>query len=161
VVALSRRDCLLQDDRLYYSRLEDFYFFKPDPNYLDPQWRVFRHREVEYNDTIHTPGFKVEPPIQLAPQEAYFIHLDWVLRTYEERLAKLKNYELQKKGSGVNFAQFYLPELHNPNDLKLTTFETGEFDSLARSVAAPQSNLAVKAMKDTTRFHDHDLSAFI
>lgn len=143
VVALSRRDCVLVDNQLFYSRLKDYYFLESHPCYLDPQWRAFKHREVIYNDAIHTPGFIVDSDHQLAPQEAYFVHLDWILRSYEERLAKLESYEKQTKGAGRNFAHFYLPESHHPPDLRLTALETDEFGLLAQSVTAPNPNQAL------------------
>lgn len=156
VVAMSRRDCLLKEDQLFYSRLEAYYFLKDHPHYLDPQWRAFRHREVVYRDVIHTPGFELDAHHQLAPQEAYFIHLDWVLRTFEERLAKLKSYERQTKGGGQKFAHFYLPELHHPRDLRLTELDTDEFDQLALSVAVSNQNQLPVSARDAASFHDLD-----
>lgn len=154
VVALSRRDCLLMDNQLFYSRLDEYYFLDTDPCYLDPQWRAFKHREVIYNDTIHTAGFQLDEDHQLAPQEAYFIHLDWILRTYEERIAKLEDYEKQTKGAGRKFAHFYLPELHRPQDLRLAALETDEFDLLAQSVAIAGPKQTPKLASQQPRLAD-------
>jgi hypothetical protein len=141
IIALSCRYVMLVDGRLCFSRLEDYYFH-PDPTYLDPQWRAFRPREVDFIDTIHTPGFKITR-YETAPLWAFFIHFDWLLRSYTERRAKLKRYERQSRGAGWQLARYYLPELHTPEDMRWTPIETDEFDYLARrlvQISAPATS---------------------
>jgi len=130
-VAFSRSDANFRADRLIYSRLEDYYFHPQDPTYLDPQWRGFRPRHVTFRDTIHSPGFS---PTQFttAPARAFFVHFDWSLRSFNERIAKLLRYERQHPGAGWGSAKFYLPELHAEHDLRWTAFETDEFNDFAR-----------------------------
>lgn len=134
IVAFSRRDVQFIDGRLCYARLEDYYFHSVDPTYLDPQWRAFRPRDVEFIDAIHTPGFNVGTS-HTAPASAFFVHFDWILRSFEQRRAKLRRYERQSPGAGWGYAHFYLPELHSPGDLRWTPIETIEFDRLARRIA--------------------------
>lgn len=91
-VGLSRRDAQLIDGRLYYARLEDFYFWPDDPTFLDPQLRAYRPREVSFDDTIHKPGFVIES-FKGASQSAYFVHFNWLVRSFEQRRRKVIGYE--------------------------------------------------------------------
>ncbi len=52
------------------------------------------------------------------PESAYFIHLDWVIRSYAERLQKLISYEQQSEAAGYCYARFYLPKLHHERQLR-------------------------------------------
>jgi hypothetical protein len=134
IVALSRRDVMFVDDRLCYSRLEDYYFHPDDPTYLDPQFRAFRPREVHFTDAIHTPGFAISR-FATAPQDAFFAHFDWILRSFIERQDKLTRYEAQAPGAGCAFARFYLPEWHTSADMRWTPFRSDEFNDLAHHLA--------------------------
>jgi hypothetical protein len=138
-LALSRRDVLIRDGQLCFSRMEHYYFHPHDPTFLDPQWRGFRPAHVRFSNTLHTPGFAVET-FHTAPQSAYFVHFDWMLRTYEQRIAKLRRYESQSVGGGWGLAQYYLPELHHPESVRWTPMDTQEFDPLlsALGILAPE-----------------------
>jgi len=144
-IAFSRRDVQFVEKCLCFSRLEDYYFHPLDPTYLDPQWRAFQPRKVDFTDAIHTPGFHVSQ-FATAPSSTFFVHFDWILRTFEQRLAKVRRYERQSTGGGWPFARFYLPELHAQEDLRWTPFETAEFDELAQRLltAATTSRLGAK-----------------
>lgn len=132
-MAISRRDCLLQSGKLVYSRWETLYW-SSDPFYLNPHWRIFKPREVAYTDQVHTAGFVSCP--RFVPAAAYFIHLDWIIRTYAERLRKVANYERQQPGAGYKHnLQVYLPELSPPGRMRLTHLETTEFDDLVESLS--------------------------
>ncbi len=133
-LALSRRNAWVLHGELRFSRLEDHYFHPQDPTYLDPQWRAFRPREVDFVDAIHTRGFTASQS-DMAPQWAFFVHFDWIVRSFEQRCAKLTRYDRQSPGAGWSFARFYLPELHAAEDLRWTPFETDEFNCLARRLA--------------------------
>jgi hypothetical protein len=132
-LALSRRDVYFFKGRLCFSRLEDYYFHPEDPTYLDPQWRVFKSRHVDFIENIHTPGFE-NPESTAAPPSAYFVHFDWIMRSFAERWEKLKRYERQAPGAGWANARFYLPELHAPEDHRWLPLDTREFDALARRI---------------------------
>jgi hypothetical protein len=138
-LALSRRDVLIRDGRLGFSRMEAYYFHPHDPTFLDPQWRGFRPADVRFTDAIHTAGFAIES-FHTAPQSAYFVHFDWMLRSLEQRMAKLRRYEAQSAGGGWALAQYYLPELHHPESVRWTPMDTREFDPLlsALMISAPE-----------------------
>lgn len=128
-LAISRRDLFVRGGQLCFSRMEHFYFLQGDPTFLDPQWRGFRPRDVRFNDAIHSPGFAVEV-FGTVPQSAYFAHFDWIVRSLQQRQAKIRRYESQSPGSGWPFAHFYLPELHHPQASRWTPIETDEFNPL-------------------------------
>jgi hypothetical protein len=133
-VAFSGRNALFLEERLGYSRLKDYYFHPRCPAYLAPYWRAFRPDKVHFTDEIHTPGFGISE-FATAPASAFFAHFDWILRTFDQRVAKVKRYDQQSPGTGWAFARFGLPELHTTKDLHWTPFETDEFDCLARHLA--------------------------
>lgn len=128
-LAMSRRDVLMHDGRLCFSRMELYYFHPRLPTYLDPQWRGFVPSQVKFTGKIHTPGFEF-PSYTDAPETAYFVHFDWMLRSRAERMEKLRRYERQSPGGGWGFAQYYLPELHSPETARWTPIGTDEFDPL-------------------------------
>lgn len=74
----------------------------------DRQRRLFRPSDVALTDTLHTPGFQASATI--APSEARIYHLDWVVRSYDERLRKVELYEELERGKGNIFSGYYLPE---------------------------------------------------
>lgn len=141
-LAISRRDVILREGSLHYSRMELYYFHPQHPTFLDPQWRGFIPNRVNFTNAIHTPGFDITTYVT-APAKAYFVHFDWILRSWDERMAKLRRYEAQSAGSGWKFAQFYLPELHDTASARWTPLDTDEYASLLAELrlnqAAPNS----------------------
>ena len=132
---VSRREAFFHNDTFVYSRLEDYYHHPDDPTFLGPQLRLYRHRKVEYSSAIHTPGI-VAQRTGFVPQEAYAVHFDWLVRTFEERKEKLRRYEIQQPGAGWGFASFYFPELHRASDSRWTPFNLEEFEEFARTINA-------------------------
>ena len=126
---LSRRELMIDAGTLHYSQLEDFYFDRAAPLRHNPHQRLYRPASVAYEDRIHTSGI-IPQSQDYAPQDAYFVHFDWILRSAEERVEKLRRYERTESGAGWKFAHFYLPELHSRDDLRLLPLETSEFDAL-------------------------------
>lgn len=96
----------------------------------DWQFRLFRPAAVRLIQEIHTPGFVLERHT-FAPDEACFYHLDWIVRSYAERRAKMEKYEAQSPGAGLNFAHFYLPEDRDPAFYATTPVANSEIKSLA------------------------------
>jgi hypothetical protein len=133
-VAISRRELLVYADQLCFSRMEPFYFHPQDPTFLGPQWRGFRPASVCFTETIHTAGFDVAD-FATVPQSTYFVHFDWLLRTVQQRRAKIQHYERQSAGGGWRFAQFYLPEMLLPESSRWTPMGTDEFDSLVAEIS--------------------------
>jgi len=117
-----------------YSRLERFYFNHSRPDFLLPQPRFFRPARITYSNALHTPGFFVPPDTGWAPDTAFFMHADWLVRSPQARLAKLQGYEAQRAGGGRDFTHFSLPETQDPDRLRITPFETDEFAPLLNEI---------------------------
>ena len=109
---------------------------------MDIQWRLFQPDQVDYLTDIHSAGFRVES-YDLVPEEAYLVHFDWILRSYEQRLSKIKKYDEQKPGAGTNFRDLYLWETSDRTLHQFMPMETLEFDRLA----AQLKNLALPLNK--------------
>lgn len=75
---------------LDYSR-----FLSVGPHaHLDRQWRMFRPDSVVLHTRVHTAGF--DTPLKApAPEAAFLVHFDWVLRTESQRRDKLGRYAEQ------------------------------------------------------------------
>lgn len=100
---------------------------------MDIQWRLFKPNEVKYITDIHSPGFAV-PKSPVAPDPAYLVHFDWVIRSWSERANKLEGYDKQKSGAGSGFRDLYLWETSDLDEHAFKRMETNEFDRLARSI---------------------------
>ena len=97
---------------------------------MDIQWRLFQPGEVEYKTDIHSAGFQVLS-YNLVPNDAYLVHFDWILRSYEQRLSKIKKYDDQKVGAGTDFRELYLWETSDISIHQFKSMETPEFNRLA------------------------------
>ncbi len=121
--------------RLKYSRIKTHYHLYPRSLLLDPQCRLYRHREVSYITNVHTSGFESANE-GLAPASAFFLHLDVLLRNPGERLAKMRRYETIKPRSTWKFAYHYLPDLF-PAVQNPAPFKVRDFDALIASLPKP------------------------
>lgn len=128
VALLDALPSLCADDRIVHYSLSRRWVFPDAETYLDePPWqpdyqpRLFRNdrRLIRFSDQLHVPiiprgpGRFVREPIW---------HLDTLLRTREQRLAKAHRYEemragMRAGGRSLNYA-FYVPELRP--DARLT-----------------------------------------
>jgi glycosyltransferase involved in cell wall biosynthesis len=84
--------------------------------YEDPphdQVRLFHRQSVAYDSRIHTPGFHVTQRDIRSP-DACFAHLQWIVRSLEERRAKIADYDRQAPGAGSNWRDYYLLEDNQP-----------------------------------------------
>jgi hypothetical protein len=100
---------------------------------MDIQWRLFQPRKVQYTTDIHTPGFFVGNAL-VAPDTAYLAHFDWVIRSREARLSKIKNYDQQGEGAGSFFRDLYVWEDADIDSHGFQRLETREFDKLGRGL---------------------------
>jgi glycosyltransferase involved in cell wall biosynthesis len=100
---------------------------------MDIQWRLFKPHKVEYKTDIHSPGFLV-PKSPVAPDPAYLVHFDWIVRSWKARAKKLEDYDKQKSGAGSGFRDLYLWESADLNAHAFKPMETTEFDPLARLI---------------------------
>ncbi len=118
MVRVSSEDDLSQGDRYgnyAYTRHPNRYFNAEAPHYLGPHHRLFQPSMVSYSERLHSPGFTVPPPFEFAPQDAFFIHCNCLVRSVGQRLAKLRRYEAISPLSSWRFADEYVPELFEPS----------------------------------------------
>ncbi len=152
---LSRRELLRKNDEIAYCRLWSRFYMQSNHSYLNTQLRLYRHKDVTYYEEIHTPGFKFEENTSFAPQEAYFIHCDVLLRNMGERLDKLRHYERQRSGSSWKLAYNYLPEPLFSNEQPVTPIGTDEVNSLLASLPKPVTALQAALTPDEWRIVQH------
>jgi hypothetical protein len=73
--------------------------------------RFYRHREVIYDKVGAHHGNFISDYISHAPREALIIHLDYLVRTVEERINKIRAVEKRFKDAGWPFANHMIPEI--------------------------------------------------
>jgi hypothetical protein len=104
-------------------------------NGADHGWRLFRPDQVTFISDMHSEGYLIDRWSRLPPH-AYNVHFEWVLRTYEQRVAKLRRYDAHRFGHGDFFKNMYLPETQSPGVIEYIPFETDAFDELAQAYFA-------------------------
>lgn len=109
-VICSRRDVFRSGGNYAYTRHPNRYFNAEASHYLAPHHRLFRPSMVSFSERLHSPGFAVSPPFEFAPQDAFFIHCNCLVRSVSQRLAKLRRYEAISALSSWKFADEYVPE---------------------------------------------------
>lgn len=57
------------------------------------QWRFFNRKYVEFDQTIHTPGFKTNEHFTPAPIHASLYHLPWLFLTKNDLVKKAAKYD--------------------------------------------------------------------
>jgi glycosyltransferase involved in cell wall biosynthesis len=105
------------------------------------QWRLYRPHKVQFIRKIHTPGFRRDRQRSIkAPDDAFMIHLDWAIHSYEERLLKIERYERHTPGSSNHWRPYYLYE-EKPH--RFGRLNAPEFDGLAKAISERFSDLCV------------------
>jgi glycosyltransferase involved in cell wall biosynthesis len=89
-------------------------YLNKKPIYPDFQYRLVRRNNIIFQNKIHNPPIKLIGKIRYLKQIPIY-HLDWLLKTYDERLKKVEGYEKYGKNLGCRY--FYLWEdFYNFND---------------------------------------------
>jgi len=105
------------------------------------QWRLYRPQRMDFVKRIHSPGFRRNRQRSIkAPDDAFMIHLDWAVHSYEERLVKINRYEQHTPGSSNPWRPYYLYE-ENPH--RFGRLNAPEFDGLAKAISERFSDLCV------------------
>lgn len=116
----------------------------------DHHWRLFRPDRVTYVAAMHSEGYLIDTWCRLPP-ECYIVHFEWVVRTRNERVAKLRRYDAARDGYGRFFENLYLPEDQAPGVIEYAPFETDAFDGLARAYWAarrPDAGLPPPSLRE-------------
>ncbi|MEA2758463.1 MAG: hypothetical protein QOH65_1076 [Methylobacteriaceae bacterium] len=104
-VAFPRRALRIQGHEVQYARTI------PGIQEHDYQYRCFDPSRVELDTRVHTPGIRFpESEVVHAPHDCCIYHFDWIIRSSEERKAKLARYESLQSGAGEIFKYQYAPE---------------------------------------------------
>jgi hypothetical protein len=124
---ISRRELFLNEGEFRFSRSLGRYSLPYRPDFLSPQGRLHHVDRVKYIRQVHTTGFAIPQCFSFAPEDAFFIHCNCLLRSPAERLAKIRNYEAIRPLSTWGVADEYLPEMfgplvHNPSSDGLDEF---------------------------------------
>ncbi len=96
----------------------------------DHGWRLFRPDQVRFIAMMHTDGFVIDRWARMPP-DAYYLHFEWVIRSYAQRLAKVRRYDQHHMGYGKFFENIYLPEAQPPGVVEYRDADTHAFDRLA------------------------------
>ncbi len=108
---ISRRTLFVCDAEIYYSRSPGNFAHPQAAAFLQPQLRLFHAKRVAYLNKLHSPGFRRPVYASFAPQNAFLIHCNCLLRTPSERWSKIQKYEAIEAQSTLGLADEYLPEL--------------------------------------------------
>lgn len=159
---VSRRDLLNAKLGYGYNRHWAMYHDVSNPDYHYGHIRIYKHDSVDFIETIHTAGIKLDE-CRYVPETAYFVHLDAILRSLSERIEKLRAYERDHPGSSWRFGNNYLPELCPPEHVNAALLGTDQFDELLKTI--PQAlqetrvELAVSELQ-TLRLGGFDKQSF-
>ena len=130
--------------------------------------RFYRHKDVVYDEVGPHHGNFVSDYVSHAPPTALLIHLDYLVRTMEERLNKIRSTEKRFKDAGWPFANHMLPEMAPRELLRPRRFINPDLDPLISELLAKvyrpteRLNLGVdeivaiqrdRLSQDTTHFH--------
>ena len=105
--------------------------------YEDPphdQLRLYNRRHARFDATLHSPGIDIANKVVAEP-DAFFVHLQWIVKTYAERADKIARYDAQRQGAGSDWRDYYLLE-DNPAALaSAVRLAAPEFARAARALA--------------------------
>ena len=105
--------------------------------YEDPphdQLRLYHRRHVRFDTGLHSPGIDPENR-QVAPPDAFFVHLQWIVKSYAERAQKIARYDVQRPGAGSEWRDYYLVEDNAPALATAYRLPAPEFTRAARALA--------------------------
>ncbi|EAY57009.1 MAG: conserved protein of unknown function [Leptospirillum rubarum] len=98
--------------------------------------RFFRHKDVVYDKVGPHHGNFISDFVSHAPENALILHLDYLVRTPEERLAKIRSVEARFPGEGWTFANHMIPEFAPRELLRARDFQVGEISTLIGGIMA-------------------------
>ena len=107
----------------------------------DRQWRIVRHRSVDFHARIHTPGFDIPKGMKgkKLGWRTGVIHFDWVVHSLELRLKKLEFYGTQMSNVKDRFQKWYLPE-QNVGEYRFVPLKDVDLISLSERLNLLQEN---------------------
>ena len=98
--------------------------------------RFYRHKDVSYDPVGPHHGNFISDYVSHAPPEAMLIHLDYLVRTMEERLSKIRSTEKRFPNAGWPFANHMLPEMAPRELLRPKDFNDPNLEPLTSQLLA-------------------------
>ena len=121
-------------------------FYEDPPHF---QWRLFNQRLTQFTDTIHSPGFLVSDGVEFS-RDDIFVHIQWIVKTYEQRLAKIVSYDLHQEGAGTVWRDYYLIEDHSEALATAYPLVGDEFVETSSDLASSFLRFDGKHLKEST-----------
>jgi hypothetical protein len=149
---IERRELYWQGDEVAYSRSVGKYPLPDYPQYLHPMARLYHVDRVKYLEEVHTTGFHELKLYGFAPPEAYIVHLNCLVNSFDRRLNKVLNYEKIKPGVSWGLADEYLPELFDGNFHNYSRDGLQEFDSVIHIVSTPSGTRDLQLVGEVSDF---------
>ena len=103
--------------------------------------RFYRHKEVKYDHVGPHHGNFISEYVSHAPHRAKIYHLDYLLRTPQQRLEKIRAVESKFKGSGWIFANLVIPEIAPEGAQRVEPFMESDIDDLIDIIMKEKDNL--------------------
>lgn len=103
--------------------------------------RFYRHKEVKYDHVGPHHGNFISEYVSHAPHKAKIYHLDYLLRTPQQRLEKIRAVENKFKGSGWIFANLVIPEIAPEGAQRVEPFMDSGIDDLIAIIMKEKDNL--------------------
>ncbi len=128
-IALSRRWARYEPGEPLRFGRSDHWQDRTGRHGFDHMWRLFRPDRVRFTAAMHSDGFFIGHWARLPP-ELFFVHFEWVLRTPEQRVMKLRGYDRHRYGYGRFFESMYLPE-RTPVEMRYATLDEPAMEPLA------------------------------
>jgi glycosyltransferase involved in cell wall biosynthesis len=110
------------------------------------QWRLYNRRHVSFTTDIHSPGIAVREGA-VCPADSYFLHLQWIVRSFIQRQAKIAEYDRQVPNAGSAWRRYYLVEEDQVAVRSASMIDRQEFASLAGQLSR-RFPLAIRAASD-------------
>jgi hypothetical protein len=123
IVGFPRHQCSVRDGKLLTSTKHKSHEHR--------QWRLFHPASMHYTERGHTPGFEVPENHRMpAPDCAAMLHFDWVVRSPEERAAKVARYDAHTPNHGSAWRDYYLADTLEDFEGQLALIHLPEFANL-------------------------------
>jgi glycosyltransferase involved in cell wall biosynthesis len=100
------------------------------------QYRLYRPAGLVFTGLGHTCGFEQHNIVNdKAPDDAFMIHLDWVVHTKAERLEKIARYDAHTPNHGSMWHDYYLADQQSNYVERLAPLRCDDFLKVGRRLA--------------------------
>jgi hypothetical protein len=132
--SISRRDISYINHKFVFSQWPTRFKHTRNGLVFNPQARLFKHESIEFINHVHTPGIVVPQNNSYAPNHAFFVHFNNIVRSSQQRLDKVRYYAQFKLTESWRLADETLPELTYKDFHDFSDHSLHEFIDLFRSL---------------------------